>query len=344
MTPLFLLLACSHEPPTRPARPPLADRVRYAVPERAETLPIGTLAAEVVPTPDSVQRLAPGVDARLVRWHVAPGDVVERGSPLAELVSPTLDTLRARADELAASTGQRSRQVELAEAARARGVGSTVQVAEARAAEIEARTAHDAAARTLRSRRDTLERNGSSWTWRAPAAGQVGELLCTLGSIDAAVVCLTLVQSPDVVLQVRVPERLLAAIDGPSSAQLTSADGRRWAFHEIARAPTIDPRTRSRTFRYASDGEVRPLAGTSGRARITVTPQEPVYTVPVEALTRFDDVPSVFAALQDGPLPRPVDVLHRDRETAWIRGVDAGQPVAVEGVFLLKSLALLEEG
>lgn len=344
MTPMLLLAACTHGEPEEAARPSIEERVDYASPARAALLPVATLPAEVVPAPDGVQSLGTGVDARLVRWHVAPGDPIERGAPLAELKSPGLEALQAHASELAATARQRQQQLTLAEAAAARGVASASDVEAARTAFVEASAAQTSSERDLRARRDTLTPEGDHWIWRAPTAGTVGALRCTLGSIGASESCLTLVQPEGVVLEVQVPERLLGLLDERSHAELIAADGRKWPFAELGRAPTIDPHVRSRTFRYTSEGTETPLQGTSGRARITVVPNEPVYTVPIEALTHFEGEPTVFVAHQDGPIPKRIEVLAKDREQAWIRGVQDGQQVAVRGVFLLKSLALLEQG
>ncbi|MCB9671145.1 MAG: efflux RND transporter periplasmic adaptor subunit [Alphaproteobacteria bacterium] len=339
------LLACGHgTSDTHAPTASLDSRVGWVAVQPPERVPVATLPAEIVPAPGAVHEVGPAVEGRLVRWLVAPGDAVVAGDPLAELVSPELAGLESQSRELAVAVQEQEKLVALEEAAAARGVASAAQLGRSRADLAAARASLDAVRQRLGAHRDTSTREGAGWTWRSPTTGVVGEVTCPLGTVDAARTCLSLVQPGGVVLEVGVPERLLGRLDGPTQARFTGADGKVFDFGEVSRAPTVDARSRSRRFRYAVVGGDAPLAGSSGRARIAVDPDEGTWTVPSAAITRIDAVPTVFVRREGGPEPRTVELLGREGDTVVLAGLQADDEVAVRGVYLLKSLALQEEG
>lgn len=337
------LLACAENEPEAAPEPALAERVAWGVVQVPERVPVAILPAEVLPETGAVHELGPGVDGRIAAWRVAPGEPVAAGDPLATLQSPELSSLESRATELAATVAQQERLVELRAAAAQRGVASAADLREAQAVLVEARAARDAVRRQLRAHRDTTTREGGSWTWRAPADGVVGAITCSLGSVDPARTCLTLVQPEGVVLEVMVPERHLARLESPVTATFTAADGRSWSFAEQSRAPVVDPRSRARSFRFVVLGAGGPLPGASGRAELSVEAAPGVFEIPARGLTRIEGADVVFVREGDAFPPRSVEVLGRSGDTVVVRGLSAGDEVVSHGVFLLKSLALLEE-
>jgi cobalt-zinc-cadmium efflux system membrane fusion protein len=346
---LLMLGACGgHEVAEPPAAPDLSERIAFAVSETPERIPVATLPAEVVPAPGGRHDLGPGVTGRIVRWHVTEGESVVAGQPLAELTSPELAGLAARQAEHASAIAQAREAVRLAEAGAARGVRSASDAQQARSALAAAQAAWSAARLELASL-DTLVRTGDTWVWQAPTAGVVDHVRCSLGGVQASDVCLGLVdasgRSP-VVLDVHVPERHLTSLTGRVQADFIAADGRAWTFEELGRAPAIDARTRTRTFRFGlTHAEAPPLQGASGRARLSVPADGTLHQVANSALTWIDGQSTVFVRQGEGfdTEPRPVDVLGRDGGLAVVRGLSDGEEVAVRGVFLLKSLAALEE-
>lgn len=340
---IVLLAACGHDATEETAQPDLSERVAFAEVEPAERVPVAVLPAQILPDTGAVHDLGPGVEGRLIGWRVTPGDVVSAGDPLAELRSPELSGLESRASELAAIVAEQARTVELRQAAADRGVASAADLREAQGFLASSRAALDAVQSQLRAHRDTTTREGGTWLWRAPADGVVGEIRCALGGVDPSRTCLTLVQPEGVVLEVQVPERHLATLESSVTAQFTAADGRTWSFDEIGRAPSIDPRSRSRSFRFAATGPDGPLQGASGRALLEVEADPELVRIPLAALTRYDAIPAVFVASGELAEPKAVEVVGRDAAGAVVRGLEPDDRVAVRGVYLLKSLALLEE-
>ncbi|MCB9674725.1 MAG: efflux RND transporter periplasmic adaptor subunit [Alphaproteobacteria bacterium] len=343
MIALLALLACHSTQAPAPAKPDLASRVAWAKAEVPEEVPVATLPAEVVSAPGARHDLAPAVSGRLVRWHVSPGEAVVAGAPLADLQSPELSALEARISELDEAVRQGERRVALRKTGAERGVASAADVQEAEAQLADARAMRDGTRRQLGALRDTTTREGGTWTWRAPADGVVGEIRCALGTVEPAMPCVSLVRPEGVLLEVRVPERFLDRLDAPVAARFHGASGATATFAELTRAPVIDRATRSRTLHFAPTGE-SPLPGASGRAVLLVPAAPDVVQVPATALTRIDAVPTVFVRNEDAGEPRPVEVIGRTGDDLVVRGLASGDEVAVKGVFLLKSLALLEEG
>lgn len=343
MVVVLWLWACAEAPEPPASEPDLSSRVAFVPVVRPERLPVAVLPAEVVPAPDGVHEVGPGVTGRLERWLVSPGDRVEAGQGLAELQSPQLSELEAQASALASEVRQQQGLLELAVASAERGVASSADRKRAEAELAAAQGALRAVQRRLSAHRDTTTREGGVWTWRAPTSGVVGELQCSLGGVEATQACLSLVHDQATVLEVRVPERHLAHLQGVAAAEFVAADGRSWAFAELSRAPAVDRASRSVLFRFAGDGTDGLLQGSSGYARVAVEAPAGSHQVPVAALTRIEGRPVVFRREEVGGEPVQVEVLGRDGGVAVVRGLADGDEVAGKGVFLLKSLALLEE-
>src|SRR5690554_1177387 len=71
-----------------------------------------TLPAEVVLAPQGDHKLASSMDGKLVKWLVQPGEAVEVGEPLAELVARELTDLRASENELNQVVNERQKIVD----------------------------------------------------------------------------------------------------------------------------------------------------------------------------------------------------------------------------------------
>lgn len=339
---LWMLVGCHDAEVAEPVEADLSGGVDWVRLTRSDRVEVAVLPAEVVGAPDAVQQLGPQVPGRLLAWHVAPGDVVQAGAPLADLASPELASLAARRTELAATVTQLEARVAVEQEAVERGVRSRADALALEASLAEARAALRAATRTLGAHSDTSTASGDRWTWRAPVTGVVDAITCPLGLVQEDARCVTLVRPEGVVLQVEVSERHLAKLAGPVRAELEAGDGRRWDFVEIGRSAVLDRRTRTRTFRFGVVGEATPLQGASGRARLSIAAPDDAVVLPDAALTRIDAAPTVFVRREAAGEPVSVEILGRSGADRVVRGVGVDQEVAASGVFLLKSLALAE--
>jgi cobalt-zinc-cadmium efflux system membrane fusion protein len=357
--PAAALFACD-PPDAAPAAPPapapaadggvpiaaLGARVGTEQAAAAARVPVVVVPAEVVPLPDGVHRVGPGVDARLLAWHVAPGDRVSAGQRLATLRATDLTERQGRVRALAAVAAQRSTLARLAAEAAAAGVGTAAEAAAAEAARAEAEAEWQAAQEGLRAAGAGADAADGDWAWTAPADGQVGALRCAPGPVEAGAVCAELVVTGAAAVEARVPERVLhhlgAGAAGAPVGAWVGADGAPAVLPLLAREPRLDPQTRQQTFRFAApDGA---LLGASGRLTVEVPAGPEHATVPAAALTRLGGEAVVFVVADGVARPQPVKDLGPDGAQRVVAGLAPGAVVASRGVFLLKSLAAAAEG
>ncbi len=343
---LLLAAACgapeSEEEPT----PDLADRVAWATAERPERVPVATLPAEVLARPGAASRLGPPGVGRLDAWAVQPGDTVAEGDTLAWLASPGLSSLEADLSSAASDVARARMHAEQARRAAERGVRARAEadLAQAELTEAEARRA--ALARQLAAQRDTTTRDGARWAWNSPSSGVVQALHCELGTLPAEGGCLSLVRPDATWVRVGAPERYGAVLTGSDIAgSLQIADGRTFPLQLAATAPAVDPHSRTRPL-WLSTPEPAPV-GASGRATLTVPAPDGATAVPEAALTRMDGAPVVLRRAAEGSEAAAdavrVTVLGREPGRVFVSGLSPDDAVAVRGVFLLKSLALLDQ-
>lgn len=337
------LLACGDDPGhEQDVRASWEERVSWVHPDRAERVRLATLPGEVTALPDGRQRLGPRVGGRIVRWHVAPGDAVEAGDLLAELVSADLSEVAGRSAKLAAQVRLLEQVAQDQERAADAGIVSRAGAARARA-ELEAARAEWAASRGRLRGLDGVAGSDGTWAFRAPTGGEIAALTCSLDTVEAGQPCVELVDPQASQLVVWVPERFGAQLDSSLEASLTGADGRTWAFVESGRAPALDAERRALEVRFHPLG-APPMVGIAGRTELVRPASVDDRIVPAQALTRIDNTPVVFVRDGDGFAAREVEVIGvgATPEERVVRNVSVDDEVAVRGVFLLKSLTLLE--
>lgn len=327
---LMWLLACGHEEPEPERRDPL-ERVAWMAPVPATRQVLVTLPAEVEALPDALHTFGPRVAGRVTRWLVEPGDTVEVGRPLAVVESASLRGLAASVD------GQRK----VRDARQARldaGFGTVADVAEAEAALA-------MAAAELDATRGVLRPDGRGAVWSSPRAGVVSAIRCAQGvEVGPADACISVVEPGRVGVLTHVPERHLRRLDGVVGRWAGNDGGAAGELALRTRAPEIDRASRTLAVRF--DGAGALLPGSSGRIDLIV-PIDEAWELPESAIVAMEGDDVVFIRTPEGAQHVSVEVLGRgERErTRLVRGpLRAEHEVAWRGVFLLKSLALLEEG
>jgi RND family efflux transporter MFP subunit len=336
---VFLVTACGAseipEVATEPVPVSLRDRVSWAAPTPGRDRVLVTLPGALVSRPGAVAQPAPREPGRLEAWLVQPGQVVTSGMALARLSSPQMSALARAVDRQRAVIADQQARVE-------GGFGTT---AELHAAELDA----VAASVALDAAHADFSRSGDGWLWRSPAAGTVSSLDCAIGAqVEPSSRCLTLIDPTSVEVEVEVPERHIAVLAGVTG-RWHGADGRELSGLTLrSRAPSVHASSRTLELRLVADPPDASLVpGTSGRVDLIVPAVADAWELPVESLTRLDGEDVVF--VRDGEAARhvPVKVLgpavaagHRVVTGA----LSATDEVAVQGVFLLKSIALLDGG
>ncbi len=196
-----------------------------------------------------------------------------------------------------------------------------------------------------------IDAHAGRYEVRASVAGVVVELDARLGEyVDEHSTLAQLRDLSRAWILAQVNERELAGVRRDASAQVELA-----AFPGVvvpARVAMVsfelDPHTRAAAVRLEAANEpiaswserwpIRP--GMSGRARITIASTTAALSLPLSAIWRRDGVDHVFVRAADGAFKLAVVNLgERSRErVAVLAGVSASDEVAVDGLFLLKSL------
>jgi cobalt-zinc-cadmium efflux system membrane fusion protein len=333
-------------------------RVRWVAAQAAPRAALVTLPAEVVLPVHAQVDASPPLPGQLIRWLVTPGQRVEVGQPLAELRSPALAELRAD-EALYRDLVERHRKLLEEQRAFVRdGVQTRQSLYDAEAAYGDARAQLAATQQRLRAAQTlvTFSADGVHWTWTAGASGEVAAITCALGSVvDGHTACVTLIDAASSLLRVNLPERHLSLI-GPDLLAAWSpspwAEGATPLPMLLARQEVaLDPASRTAALYYAprDPADAAALAvmrpGVTGRVTLTTaTATASAVRVPRLSVTRIDGTPHVFLGV-DHPEPHPVTLIGYIDADAIITSDDLspGTQVAAEGVFLLKSLHLLEE-
>jgi cobalt-zinc-cadmium efflux system membrane fusion protein len=316
----------------------------------AEVSLVGTVAFD----PRRVADVGGRIPGRVVRLHVAPGDWVEAGAPLAEIESPELgdavaELLAARARLLAANT-HRTRAEGLS--ARDLTTAGEVESARANSSALEAEVA--GAAQRLRAlglsegELRAIERGGRSAarsvTLRAPIAGEVISLHSMLGQVvDPTHPILRLGDLSTVWIELEVYERDLSRVQVGDRAEIRSETHPDHPFEGLIEhvGATVDPETRTADVRIAvhsADRALRPgqfvhaFVSSAHRARRALS-------VPAAAVVTVEGASSVFVPAGEGEFElRAVEVGETHGERVEITGgLAEGDPVVVGGVFALKS-------
>ena len=293
------------------------------------------------------------IAGRIVRLAVQPGQPVRRGQALAELQSVELGQARAALTAAAARADLAEKTLE-----RKRGLAEErivsrgeLQRAEADAAEAEAE---------LRAAEASLEALGvgrggggglSGFALLSPISGTVLERRAVQGqAADPGQTLFRIGDLSGLWLIVQAPERDVTRVRVGSPAEVTLAalpgQKLRGAIEWVGRE--VDAHSRTVPVRIVlpnGDGRLKPgmfataWIGTGGEG-------EKVVAVPATALQRMDDQWVVFLPRGEGRFEvRPVE-RGRDLgdEVAVLSGLEPGEPVVVEGAFVLRAEAEKKEG
>jgi cobalt-zinc-cadmium efflux system membrane fusion protein len=299
------------------------------------------------------------IAARVVRLIAQPGQYVRRGQPLAELQSAELGQARAALTGARARAGLARQTVE-----RKRGLAAEriVSRGELQRSEAEAAAA-DAEVRAAEAALAALGIAGSGggelsrFTLPSPISGTVLERQAVQGqSADPSQTLFRIADLSSLWLVVQAAERDAVRIRPGMPAEITLAalPGQRLQGEVGWTGREVDPHSRTVPVRIVlpnPDGRLKPgmfatARLSTGATGATGEDGEQVVAVPSTALQRLDDRWVVF--LQRAPGRFEIRPVERGRdlggEVAVLSGLRAGEPVIVEGAFLLRAEAEKQEG
>jgi len=354
---LCSLFACSESVDTNPEPTrnaiDLSDRVRFAPLTVASEETLITLPAEVVTAPRGAISLSAPMDGLLTRVFVNAGQRLATGDPIADLEIPSREEDRVSEPILVTRVEQREAALATARRRVTLGLGSVVDVQEA---ERELTHAEEALA-TVRSRLQRARRLGlaegpeGGWQWRSTQRGSIAKSALRVGmAVTPDQHLLELVDATVTEIRVALPERYLHRVDSETRAQFMPRGTRDWSdpLPENRRAAAIDPGTRTLDLFFRIAGTAPQPSGRTGRATIAIPTLAERYRVPRPSVTQIEGAHVVFRAEGDDPRLAQhvaVTVVGRVAEDLLIEAPDLSPEdrIAVTGVFLLKSIALLGE-
>ncbi|MBT9560797.1 MAG: hypothetical protein IV100_32535 [Myxococcales bacterium] len=346
-----------------PGADPRATRVRFetVAPAGLETLAV--LPAEVVVPPHAIQAVGPALAGRLISWHVSPGDRVAVGTPLALVESLEFADLEARRAELSETVKQRRRILNRRKQHVAAGVETEQALLEIEGALAGDQAALTAIERQLAARRSLGDSTGAttpgnepsanrgvSWTWTSSVKGVVSAVSCPTGSLqEPGSECITIVDDSLTMVRVAVPERHLSRAGAEGRATLILASDRAETAIPMAlarRDGALSRSSRTLAHYYAPESATPLQIGATGRVAITAPAPPSTVRVKRASVTRMggDDVVFVPGDGPGGGVPMVVRIAGRAEDDLLIsaESLRADSKVAVHGLFLLKSLALVE--
>jgi len=310
-----------------------------------------TVLGELGVNEDAYAEVGTTIPARVARVLAAPGDRVEPGRPLVELESP--DVGRARAEiadsraraELAQQTADRRHDLATERIASQRDV-------ETAEAELASANAASRAARDVLVSLGASRGSGGRFILSSPIAGTVIDRTALLGRlVDSGEPLFVVGDLSRLWLTVHVFERdaLRIRTNGTARVDFPALPNRTFTGRVTHIASRVDPASRTLAVRIEIDnagGELRP--GMSASALVPIGDStDTVVAVPIEAVQRLAEGWCVF-------LPRgtagefEIRTVGRGRDLGVdveiLSGLRAGEPVVVDGAFLLKAEAEKSRG
>lgn len=327
-------------------------RVRTATVESRQGDELVTLLGELAVDERSYAEVGVPVAARVLRVFAGVGDTVRRGRALADLQAREVG--RARADYLTAvahatlaeSALKRKRDLAAERIAPQREVQEAESAAEAARADVRAATASLNALGLGQPGDAEREGGASTFLLTSPVSGTVIERKAMLGQmLDPSTPAFRVADLATLWLTVHAFERDAVRIHTGTAARVTFSALPGQTFPGRVTLIGRQVSTESRTIDVRidvrnRDGVLRPGMSASAALPIGVS-KTPILAVPVAAVQRVGEswcvfVPKAADRFEIRKIGRGRDL---GTEVEILSGVRAGEPIVVDGAFLLKAQA-----
>lgn len=331
---LLVLAGCERAATPVPAPVPSTPRsvaTRWVEARGAEDTTVLEAPARVLPSPESVASLAPPLQARVVKVRVRPGQRVQAGEALVDVLMPEL--LHAAGDlageQLKVDAFSR-RKAQL-EVLKNEGLVRVAELAEVEAQLATARADAQAARATLRASgindrsADALVTGDGVVSLRAPISGVVSSVEAVVGEVrdPAGRPLVQLVGEGEGRIEARLPAN---ASPGARFVFVTGAHLR--PLELVSVSPRLESADGARLAWFTSPDAGLPV-GATGRVRVSADPSWKV--VPSRALIDSEGRVQVRVRSGDGSTLVEVRVIARSGAEAVVDGLAADAVVAAEG-------------
>ena len=357
---LLSFVACTAAPDARGAPPPhppdqvvlgsTSPKLAYistdTVVVRYEKT-IATLPAQLVLDETHTVRVSSPVTGRAESVNVQAGDEVQRGAPLARLVSGDLGQIRSDLAKARAAFDQASTNLTRTRDLFEHHVAAGKDLEQAKNDEAQARAEMLRAEARVRGLGDQPTDIAGAFILRAPITGIVVDRSLSPGTEvrpDATAPLFVISELDNLWLVANVNQRDLALVRPGSRLEFTTdaVPGKRFVATVTYVSNDLDPGTRTAIVRATLPNPGRQLrAQTSGVARLLAPSATPLLVIPTTALVTHGAQTVVFVELQRGRyVRRPVTVVDDDGKLATIgAGLQSGDRVVTAGSVLLSAEA-----
>lgn len=313
------------------------------------------IVGRTVRSPGSTVTVKALLEGRVVAVHVAPGDTVRRGSPLVTLDSHHLNELKGEYLRLRQALKLAQNRVAAGEQLLAlEGISrldleqrqQTALVARLDLAAVQGKLEHFG----LKLDPSESRLDDPGWhpelTLRAPSDGVVLDLAAeTHGWVEPLQVLLVIGDPHRLELEIQLPpaQATLAMPGDEVDFEPVGQPSRRGRAKIITRVPRVDAMTRTVTLRAEIiEGLGLTLPGVFIEGTLTVGGTTSTISVPETAVIRIDSSDHVFVRTAPHTYAAQAVRLGRfsDQHYEVLAGLEVGEDVVVEGVFLLKSTLL----
>lgn len=329
-----------------PTSPKLAYIATDTVAVRHEKI-IATLPAQLVLDETHTVRVSSPVTGRAESVAVQAGDAVQRGAPLARLVSGDLGQIRSDLAKARAAYDQTSANLNRTRDLFDHHVAAGKDLEQAKNDEAQARAEMSRAEARVRGLGDQPGDIAGAFILRSPITGIVVDRSLSPGTEvrpDAAAPLFTISELDNLWLVANVNQRDLSLVKPGSRLEFTTdaVPDKRFVATVTYVSNNLDPATRTAQVRANLPNPGRQLrAQTSGVARLLAPSASPLLVIPTSALVTHGAETVVFVELQRGRyVRRPVTVVEDDGKAATIgTGLQPGDRVVTAGSLLLSAEA-----
>ena len=329
-----------------PSSPKLAYISTDTVAVRHEKT-VATLPAQLVLDEAHTVRVASPVTGRAESVAVQAGDVVQRGAPLARLMSGDLAQIRSDLAKSRAAFAQATANLTRTRDLYEHHVAAGKDLEQARNDEAQAQAELSRAEARVRGLGDQPGDIAGAFILRAPISGIVVDRSLSPGTEvrpDAVAPLFTISELDNLWLVANVNQRDLSLVRTGSRLEFTTdaVPDKRFVATVTYVANNLDAATRTATVRASLPNPGRQLrAQTSGVARLLAPSAVPLLVIPTSALVTRGAETVVFVELQRGRYARrAVTVVEDDGRSATIgSGLQPGDRVVTAGSLLLSAEA-----
>jgi multidrug efflux pump subunit AcrA (membrane-fusion protein) len=319
------------------AAPPVAATTRLARVLPASSLGWLEAPARALAAPDATAVVSVPLSARIVQLRVQPGDHVDKGAPLIDVIMPELigaaGSMSAANIRLDAYEKRRGRLLPLSQEGLVRAGDLTeldAQIALAKADREIARASLRAAGLSDEQGLKLLSGNGSV-VLRAPIAGMVVAVQAKLGEMRDPGVgpLLEIAAAASTLIEARF------SVPPADDAELIwIASGRSVALSQHARSPAAAREDGARiVWLRAKSSAESPIAQAIGRVR--VLPPAAWSVIPTRALVRSADRTFVIVPAGSNRREKPVAIVRETANECVVTGLQVGEEVFVAAEYEL---------